>query len=292
MSEHQTEKTCKKSKRKSLKKDNKVKSIELDNNRSMGFSKFFKPSKPLEMSFTTDVVTDDKVIQEYTNDIEQGELNNQENNGEKEVRGYDMVDGAAKDRVLRTIVKRSQHYQDNLFKKVTDYSKKYFKATNTTFLGRVFLSNPYKSPLHFNMFNIKKDNSILMLLYIQRVLEQLSGILENMDQKDKDVKLMNSYVGNLIGNQGALAMKQLKHAITDDITLVNWKPADENLNTFKNMADQLDDADWPTLKNKDTIPVDQLRDQTRKRLITLTLIFQLAQLMSELYKVADTYIGS
>ena len=183
----------------------------------MVFSKFFTSGKQLKMSFTPEV-TDTKPIQEHNTN----ELNNEDE------RGYDMVDGLAKDQVLSAIMGRAQHFESKLTGKVISYSKKYFQPTNTMLLMRVFLPKPYISPLDFSMFDIQEDGSINMLEYIRRVLTKLDGILTTMDKSDKAVKEMKRNVGNLIGDNGPLALTKLKHAVPS-LTTVTWKPIDQNL---------------------------------------------------------------
>ena len=243
----------------------------------MVFSKFFTSGKQLKMSFTPEV-TDTKPIQEHNTN----ELNNEDE------RGYDMVDGLAKDQVLSAIMGRAQHFESKLTGKVISYSKKYFQPTNTMLLMRVFLPKPYISPLDFSMFDIQEDGSINMLEYIRRVLTKLDGILTTMDKSDKAVKEMKRNVGNLIGDNGPLALTKLKHAVPS-LTTVTWKPIDQNMDSFKQIADKLNNTRWPTLKNRDTVPADQLRDQTRQRLITLTLLNHLAKLMAKLDEVANKH---
>ena len=89
---------------------------------------------------------------------------------------------------------------------------------------------------------------------------------------------------------------QLLYFIFFYLQQINVIPCDENdgnqdkLKDLKDIVDGVDDEEWPTLHKADTaVPKDQLREETRQRLITLTLIKQLAQLMSKLKSVAETH---
>ena len=67
----------------------------------------------------------------------------------------------------------------------------------------------------------------------------------------------------------------------------------DKLEDLKNIVDGVNDEEWPTLNKADTaVPIEQLREETRQRWITLTLIKQLAELMSKLKSVAETHRNS
>ena len=244
---------------------------------------FSKLSKQLQMKFQTD---DDVFTKGNKDDLEHSGY------AAKEDYGHDEVDGRLKDKILLAIAARSESFGQQLLKAVTNYSKKNFKLTPRGFLNVITGRNQYDSPLHFPLFDLPPTHVIKMddprmLEAIRRVLEQVKDeVLSQMNHDDEAVSKMLSDIGNLLGARHPLSKL---HHVFDNPSSVTWKPVKQGMDDLKRVANSLDKARWPTLKNKDgAVPKDKLVEVTRERLITLTLMKQLAKLMGDLNKVANS----
>ena len=200
--------------------------------------------------------------------------------------GYDEVDGLRRNKTLSVIKSQSKHFHVKYLTTSNKYIKANFKSTKSHLLKK---SRPYDSPLHFSMFDLPSDDVIkatdpLMLEAIRLILEELDkNVLPNMDQQDDYINEMSKHIGNLIGPKHPMGKLD---SIINDPSKLTWRPAKQNLQIFEKTANVLDKSRWPILKNKDgAVPNDKLEEVTRARLITLTLMKQLSQLMSVLHRV-------
>ena len=204
--------------------------------------------------------------------------------------GYDEVDGRHRDKTLSALTSRSRNSHVKLFDACSKYSKVNFKSTKSLhFLRFIKKSQLYDSPLHFPIFDLPSNDVIkatdqLMLEAIRLILEELDkNVLPNMDQQDDYVYKMSKHIGNLIGPKHPMGKLD---SIINDPSRLTWRPVEQNLQILETIADDLKKSRWPILKNKDgAVPNNKLEEVTRARLITLTLMKQLSQLMSELHRV-------
>ena len=237
--------------------------------RNEAIIKMFRGDKRLEMHFNKDCESEDATAD-----------------------GYDEVDGRQRDKALSALISRSRNTHVKLLTAYSKYSKVNFKSTKSLhLLSFVNKSQPYNSPLDFSIFDLPSNDVIkatdpLMLEAIRLILEELNeNVLPNMDQQDDYVYNMSKYIGNLIGPKHPMGSLD---SIINDPSRLKWRPVEQNLQILETIADGLNKSRWPILKNKDgAVPNDKLEEVTRARLITLTLMKQLSQLMSVLHRLAS-----
>ena len=140
------------------------------------------------------------------------------------------------------------------------------------------MKQPYESRLMFNMFdepsNINPQTDTKYLLAIQRILVAVHDIM--YDLQDDIIEKILPHSENMLQTLDKFIPRLVVNA--KDYT---WNPPDTTYSQLESDADLMHKSDWPTLLNDPTNI-----NKTRKRLINLTLIKQLAITMANLQNAA------
>ena len=193
-----------------------------------------------------------------------------------------MEEAFLRNKILRLLESRSKHLIKKFHKECKKYSKKFFKPTN---------GKPYKSLLTFSIFDLPakakiKEQPSLMLEAIRLILVKVENVLHEMDQKDDFVHKMLKHIGNLIGLKHPMGPGNL-HKIIIDPSKLKWTPVEKNLSNLETTTcDYFKKTSWPKMKNEDgDVPTQKEIKVIVARVITLTFLAQLSQLMWDLHHV-------
>ena len=187
----------------------------------------------------------------------------------------DETDFPSHKEMLDKIEKIAKQVAKLLLKQTKDYSKLHFQQVQKKFR---FKKQPYESRLVFQMFNepsdINPETDTKYLVAIQRILVTVDGIM--FDIEDDAIKNILPDSENMLQTLDKFIPRLVVNA--KDYT---WKPQDTTYSQLESDADLMKKSDWPTLL-KDPTNINK----TRKLLINLTIIKQLAIAMTHLRNAA------
>ena len=182
---------------------------------------------------------------------------------------FDEVDGRSTQDRLGDVARVCTAFAGQLQTDKKEYSKKNFKSVSS----KLVLRKTYKSPLEFEVFeepaNIDPENDPRYLLASKRIIYDVLGNIF-FKISDASIEDVRTTLVNVVEPLDGVIPRL-------DVSSYTWQPKTQTMADLEQVVDSLPDKDWPICKE-----AGLTRAEKRQKLINLTLIKHLEQLMINL----------